>query len=190
MRCFAKVRLASAAHIVHLTLWAVAGLLLLGAGSATAQHQFDYYRSIYRYGAQINPIGFLLGRPSAEFEWREDPSVSHLINFTYHYDVESPPPDGKKIVQHSFGLGYDHRFYLIDNAAVEGPYASLGAGLEFANNRTVVFRATAHIGWKYLLFGTQFYVSPDCAFDFFTIRGPSMRVMSPYITLPMGIVWK
>jgi hypothetical protein len=151
--------------------------------------KYDFYRYLQQYAVEIDPLGEILGRVSAQFEERLDPNFSRVYEMVYQRDLEDKNVTGW-YPESAVSIGAIERIYLTDNAALLGQYFGLGAGVGLIS-KTISVRATAEIGDKIAFGGGtgHFFIEPRLLLDSYLItNGISKRIL-PYIALPFGYSW-
>jgi hypothetical protein len=164
-------------------------LVLISPEVSQAQHRepVNYYRSPYWYGVQIDPIGQILGRASARFEWRVDPLLSRYFEFAYQKNVSSLSVTAK---EQSMSLGIGERIYLRDNAAIVGFFAGANLGFALINSKSFGARISLEIGCKIPFTAkSHFFVEPELMIDAYFIHPIFTRQIFPYFSLPFGYLF-
>jgi hypothetical protein len=157
----------------------------------SAQHagKYDYYRYLQAQAVEADPLGFILGRVSAQYEQRLDPNFTRTYEFVWQRELGDKNVEG---YYHESGVsvGVLERIYLVDNAAMLGNYAGVGAGLGLVD-RTISFRLTAEIGYKYCFGGGKghYFVEPKFIMDAYLFTNRIGKRILPLVALPIGYAW-
>jgi hypothetical protein len=151
--------------------------------------RYDFYRYLERYAVEIDPLGQILGRISAQYEERLDPNFARSYEIVYQRNVEDKNVTGA-YPESAFTIGAIERIYLTDNAALIGDYLGVGIGLGVVN-KTIAVRTTAEIGYKIVFGGGtgHFFIEPRLMMDAFLITNHDSQRILPYISLPFGYAW-
>lgn len=157
--------------------------------SAQSAGKYEFYRYLQNRAVEVDPLGFILGRVSAHYEQRLDPNFTRTYEFVWQREL------GDKAVanwhhQSGVSIGAMERIYLVDNAAMLGNYASVGAGLGLID-KTISVRLTAEIGYKYCFGGGKghYFVEPKFIMDAYLITNHVGKRILPLIALPVGYAW-
>lgn len=150
----------------------------------------ELYRSEYAYALTVDPIGLVLGRTAARFEWRYEPNFSHIIELAFDRDIDSLKTSITSDAIPTYSSAFGMRLYLRDNDAIEGLFAGIGAGGTLMNERKLGLRVTAEIGYKWVLGGSGFFLEPQLIIDAYVLRVAAAKPFFSYVALPFGIAWK
>jgi hypothetical protein len=177
--------------------WLICLLLLFTLNSSLltqnsiAQHagKYDYYRYLQTQAVEADPLGFILGRVSAQYEQRLDPNFTRTYEFAWQRELGDKNVKG---YYHESGvsIGAMERIYLVDNAAMLGNYAGVGAGLGLID-KTISFRLTAEVGYKYCFGGGKghYFVEPKFIMDAYLFTNRIGKRILPLVALPVGYAW-
>jgi hypothetical protein len=151
--------------------------------------KYDFYRYLQQYAVEIDPLGDILGRMSAQFEERLDPNFSRMYEIVYQRDLEDKNVAGW-YPESGISIAAIERIYLTDNAAMLGQYVGVGLGMGVVN-KTIALRATAEIGYKIAFGGGMghYFIEPRILMDSYLITNHDGRTILPYISLPFGYSW-
>jgi hypothetical protein len=177
-------------HSKRIGLLAGAFLLLFAANVCSAQEheEIQYYISPYWHAVQIDPIGTLLDRISARYEFRVDPLLSRYFEFAYQRNLNTKVTNDVRTPSASAAFG--ERIFLRDNAAMIGLFAGVNVGIALLDHRTVSARITLEIGYKLPLGkNSHFFIEPEGLIDSYIIKRPNMRQIFPYLAIPFGYIW-
>ncbi|HET6402200.1 MAG TPA: hypothetical protein VFH95_12495 [Candidatus Kapabacteria bacterium] len=174
---------------------AVAVLLTLNSSffilhcEAQTAGKYEFYRYKQQYAVEIDPLGQILGRVSAQFEERLDPNFSRAYEFVYQKDLEDKHATGS-YPESGISIGVIERIFLVDNAAMLGQYVGVGAGLGLVN-KTVSARMTAELGYKFAFGGGigHYFIEPRLIMDAYLVTNHDGLRILPYISLPFGYAW-
>ncbi len=162
---------------------------LISNCKAQTAGKYEFYRYLQQYAVEIDPLGFVLGRMSAQFEQRLDPNFSRAYEFVYQRNVEDKNVSGA-YPESAISAGAIERIFLTDNASLLGLYVGVGAGIGLVHE-TISFRTTAEIGYKYVFGGGtgHYYIEPRLLMDAYLITNHVGQRILPYISLPFGYAW-
>ncbi|MDP4198770.1 MAG: hypothetical protein Q8922_02250 [Bacteroidota bacterium] len=151
--------------------------------------KYDFYRYLQRSAIEIDPLGVILGRLGAHYEQRLDPNFTRTYEFVYQTKLEDKKVEGW-YPESGVSIGAVERIYLIDNAAMLGQYAGVGAGLGLIN-KTISVRLTAEIGYKYIFGGGKghYFIEPKFLMDAYLITNRVGKRIMPIVALPFGYSW-
>jgi hypothetical protein len=151
--------------------------------------KYEFYRYDQRYAVEIDPLGEILGRVSAQFEDRLDPNFSRVYEFVYQKNVGDKSVTGY-YPESAISLAAIERIYLVDNAAMLGQYVGVGAGIGLINE-TISLRMTAEIGYKFVFGGGKgnYFIEPRLMMDAYLITNHDGKPILPYVSLPFGYAW-
>jgi len=163
-------------------------LFILHCEAQTAG-KYEFYRYKQRYAIEIDPLGQILGRISAQFEQRLDPNFSRVYEFVYQKNVADKNATGS-YPESGVSLAAIERIFLVDNAAMLGQYVGVGAGFGLIN-QTISFRLTAEIGYKIVFGGGKgnYFIEPRAIMDAYLVTNHVGKRVLPYISLPFGYAW-
>ncbi len=162
--------------------------LIINCKAQTAG-KYEFYRYLQRYAVEVDPLGQILGRVSAQFEQRLDPNFTRVYEIVYQRKLEDKSVYGW-YPESGVSVGALERIYLIDNAALVGQYAGVGAGIGLVN-QTISFRLTAEMGYKFVFGGGKgnYFIEPRLIMDAYLITNHVGKRVLPYIALPFGYTW-
>jgi hypothetical protein len=167
-------------------------LLLFFFADAKAQDKepVNYYRSPFKWAAQIDPLGFFLGRYGARLEKRLAPDYSLYLDFAHDRDIDTNKTSitDDNIPMNSLGLG--GRIYLRDNAALEGLFAGTSLAGTIQSGSRLGLRLSVEIGYKWMLGEGPFFIEPQLLIDAYPFRHPGAKAMFTYVSIPLGFAWK
>jgi hypothetical protein len=151
--------------------------------------KYDFYRYLQQYAVEIDPIGEILGRVSAQFETRLDPNFSRVYEIVYQRKLEDQHNTGW-YPESGVSIAAIERIFLTDNAALLGQYVGIGAGVGLVHE-TIAIRATAEIGYKIVFGGGtgHYFIEPRILMDSYLITNRDGQRILPYISLPFGYAW-
>jgi hypothetical protein len=157
--------------------------------NAQTSGKYDFYRYLQRYAIEIDPLGAILGRISAQFEERLDPNFSRVYEIVYQSKLGDKTVTGW-YQESGESIGVIERIYFTDNSAMLGQYVGLGLGMGLVN-KTIALRATAEIGYKIAFGGGSghFIFEPRILMDSYLITNRDGKRILPYISLPFGYSW-
>ncbi len=160
-----------------------------GVLQAQSAGKYDFYRYLQRSAVEVDPLGIVLGRMSAHYEQRLDPNFTRTYEFVYQRELADKNLDGW-YHESGISIGAIERIYLIDNAAMLGQYAGVGAGLGLID-QTISVRITAEIGYKYVFGGGtgHFFIEPKFLMDAYLITNHNGKRILPIVALPFGYAW-
>ncbi len=172
--------------LVFLTLHT--SFFVLNCAAQTAG-KYEFYRYKQQYAIQIDPLGQILGRVSAQFEERLDPNFTRAYEIVYQKNLEDKRVTGA-YPESGISIGAIERIYLVDNAAMLGQYVGIGAGLGIIN-KTVSVRMTAEMGYKFAFGGGSghYFIEPRLIMDAYLVTNHAGQRILPYISLPFGYTW-
>ncbi len=172
------------------TLFASVVLVLFVSltGCAPDREEVQYYISPYAHAAQVDPLGAILGREGARYEYRIDPLISRYFEFAYQRNLNTKV--GNDVKTSSASLAFGERIYLRDNAAMTGLFAGVNLGPALLDQKYFSARITIEIGYK-LPLGTNshFFIEPEGLIDSYIFKRQNMRQIFPYLALPLGYTW-
>jgi hypothetical protein len=162
--------------------------LIINCKAQTAG-KYDFYRYLQRYAIEIDPLGAILGRISAQFEERLDPNFSRVYEIVYQSKLGDKTVTGW-YPESGESIGVIERIYFTDNSAFLGQYVGVGLGTGLVN-KTIALRATAEIGYKIAFGGGtgHFIIEPRILMDSYLITNHDGKRILPYISLPFGYSW-
>jgi hypothetical protein len=174
--------------IVSLYLILNSSFLILNCEAQTAG-KYEFYRYDQRYAIEIDPLGQILGRVSAQFEQRLDPNFSRVYEFVYQKALGDKSVTGW-YPESGVSIAAIERIFLVDNAAMLGQYVGVGAGFGLINE-TISFRMTAEIGYKIAFGGGKgnYFIEPRAIMDAYLVTNHVGKRVLPYISLPFGYAW-
>lgn len=161
----------------------------LDTSQAKAQKRIEFYATEYGQGLSIDPIGIVLGRMSAKFEWRFDPNFSYFVDALFDRDTDSLKTTITRNAIPTYSIGAGVRLYLRDNGAIEGLFGGVGLGLTRTPGPDYGIRISIDIGYKWVLGDSPFFLEPQFIVDAYPLRPKVGRPFFSYIALPFGIVW-
>jgi hypothetical protein len=164
--------------------------LSLGIGVANAQPKLepvDYYVSPYPHAVEIDPLGDLLGRVGARYEYRVDPLLSRYFDFSFQKNLNH---DRNGIITPAISAGYGTRIYLRDNAAMVGLFVGVNLGVALVNHNSINALLSMEIGYK-LTFGSKspFFIEPELLTDAYLFHHNNASKVFPYVAVPVGFLW-
>jgi hypothetical protein len=172
--------------------WAVlicSAICFFISNSAIAQRsrheRVDYYRSPFQYAAQGDPLGAILKRLAARFEYRSDPLYSRYFEVEYHLDLRGFGKSGDPMRAGS--IAYGTRIYLRDNAAMEGLFAGANLGVSLISGITFGARIGMEVGYKIRLGKSQFFMEPEVLIEAYVLKRPTGKIVLPYVAVPFGV---
>jgi hypothetical protein len=165
--------------------------LILNCQNCQAQTagKYEFYRYLQSNAVQIDPLGQLLGRISGHFEMRLDPNYSRTYEIVYQRDVADKSITGW-YHESAITIGAVERIYLVDNAAMLGQFAGVGAGVGFVD-KNLAFRLTAEMGYKFAFGGGKghYFIEPSLIMDAYLVTNRVGKRVLPYIAIPFGYSW-
>jgi len=181
------------ATVRRFVLWGLlfilhSSFLTLNCDAQTAG-KYEFYRYLQNKAIQIDPLGQILGRLSAQYEERLDPNFTRAYEFVYQRKLENKNVTGA-YPESGISIGAIERIYLVDNAAMLGQYVGVGAGVGLIN-QTISFRMTAEIGYKFIFGGGKgnYFIEPRLLMDAYLVTNHIGQRILPYIALPFGYCW-
>jgi hypothetical protein len=178
-------------RVISLSLFLILNsyFLILNCEAQTAG-KYDFYRYLQQYAVEIDPLGDILGRVSAQFEERLDPNFSRVYEIVYQRDIEDKHTSGW-YPESATTVGAIERIFLTDNAALLGQYLGIGVGAGLVGNNTLGVRITAEIGYKIAFGGGigHFFIEPRLLLDSYIVTNSVGQRILPYIALPFGYSW-
>jgi hypothetical protein len=164
--------------------------LTLSAGAARAQPKLepvDYYVSPYPHAAEIDPLGDILGRVGARYEYRVDPSLSRYFDVSFQRNLNHA---ANGIITPAISVGYGTRIYLRDNAAMVGLFVGVNLGLALVNHNSINALLAMEIGYK-LTFGpnSPFFIEPELLTDAYLFHHNNASKIFPYVAVPLGFLF-
>jgi hypothetical protein len=151
--------------------------------------KYEFYRYDQRYAIEIDPVGEILGRVSAQFEERLDPNFARVYEFVYQKNLGDKSITGY-YPESGVSIAAIERIYFVDNAAMLGQYVGVGPGFGLIN-KTISFRMTAEIGYKIAFGGGKgnFFIEPRAIMDAYLVTNHDGKSILPYVSLPFGYAW-
>ncbi len=151
--------------------------------------KYEFYRYLQQYAVEIDPLGDILGRISAQFEQRLDPNFSRVYEIVYQRELEDKHVTGW-YPESGISIAAIERIFLVDNAALLGQYVGVGVGVGLVNE-TVAARVTAEIGYKIAFGGGtgHYFIEPRILLDSYLVTNRDGQRILPYISLPFGYSW-
>jgi hypothetical protein len=151
--------------------------------------KYDFYRYLQQHAIEIDPLGYILGRVSAQYEERLDPNFSRTYEIVYQRKLEDRGVTGW-YPESGESIGAIERIYLTDNAALLGQYVGVGLGVGLVN-KTIALRATAELGYKIAFGGGtgHYIIEPRILMDSYLITNHDCKRILPYFSLPFGYSW-
>ncbi len=151
--------------------------------------KYEFYRYPQQSAVEIDPLGDILGRISAQYEVRLDPNFTRVYEIVYQRKLQDQNVTGW-YPESGVSLGAIERIYLIDNAAMLGNYVGVGGGVGLVN-RTISLRMTAEIGYKFMFGGGtgHYFIEPKLLMDAYLITNRVGERVLPYLALPFGYAW-
>lgn len=180
--------------ILRISLFCISFLILYSSFliincNAQTAGKYEFYRYLQQYAIEIDPLGDILGRMSAQYEQRLDPNFSRAYEVVYQRSLEDKHISGW-YPESGVTIGAIERIFLVDNAALLGQYVGLGAGVGLVN-KTISVRATAELGYKIAFGGGtgHYFIEPRVILDSYLITNRVGQRILPYISLPFGYSW-
>jgi putative endonuclease len=174
---------------VALILFILNSSLFVSNVQAQTASRYDFYRYLQQYAVEIDPLGDILGRMSAQIEERLDPNFSRVYEIVYQRDLADQHNTGW-YPESGVTIAAIERIFLTDNAALLGQYVGVGVGAGIVNE-TIAVRITAEIGYKIAFGGGtgHFFIEPRVLMDSYIVTNRDGQRILPYIALPFGYSW-
>src|ERR1017187_9352447 len=105
--------------ILHSSFLILHSSFLIRNCEAQTAGKYEFFRYDQRYAVEIDPLGQILGRVSAQFEARLDPNFTRVYEFVYQKNLGDKQVTGW-YPESGLSAAAIERIYLVDNAAMLG----------------------------------------------------------------------